>query len=227
MNTEIKLNRAVGIAFILSMPLAGSALAAPDPVNLVYRDEFFVDPMVFDPATGMLKQHFTGKLYLPTVVGDNQFVSIGPRGDNDHKNAGGSDDAQVTVDGTWYIDPAQAAIKFDPANPPPHTVLQMRPDKALSRVRLVFKDGSVLEMHPDSQPVLSANFTLGNNITANRSTNYDFFFTETCVLLKETAGKGRHAGMVGTYTWQQGVAIVGPNLQVHSRGIALVTLKKP
>jgi hypothetical protein len=219
MNTAIKFNRAVGIAFMLSM--AGTALAAPDPVNpvnLVYRDDFTVDPMSFDPATGKLTQHFAGKLYLPTVVGSNQLVSIGPLG---------SDEAQVTVEGTWYIDPAQAAVKFDPANPPPHTVLQMKPDRALSRVRLVFKDGSVFEMHPDSQPALSANFTLGKGIGPNGSPSYDFFFTETCVLLKETSGKGRYAGMVGTYTWQQAAAIVGPNLQVHSRGIALVTLKKP
>jgi hypothetical protein len=189
----------------------------PDPVNLVYRDEFFVDPMNFDPATGMLTQHFAGNLYLPTVLGQNQLVSIGGplTGDN-------SGQAKVVVDGTWFVDPSVVA-GFDPSAPPP--VMQMRPDAALSHVRFAFDDGSVLEMLPSSHPLLSANFTLGSSIATTGSSHYDFLFTETCALLKETAGKGRYAGMVGTYTFHQDVAIVGPNLQVHSRGIAMLTLK--
>jgi hypothetical protein len=189
----------------------------PDPVNLVYRDDFFVDAMTFDPATGMLMQHFSGNLYLPTVLGQNQLVSIGGS-----LNGDDSSHAKVAVDGTWFLDPSTVA-GFDPSAPPP--VMQMRPDGALSHVRFAFDDGSVLETLPSSHPLLSANFTLGSSIATAGSSHYDFLFTETCALLKETAGKGRYAGMVGTYTFHQGVAVVGPNLQVHSRGIAMLTLK--
>jgi hypothetical protein len=189
----------------------------PDPVNLVYRDDFAVDAMTFDPATGMLTQHFAGKLYLPTLIGQNQLVSIGGPTSDD------STQAKVAVDGTWYIDPS-AVAGVDPSAPPP--IMQMRPDAASSHVRFTFDDGSVLEMQHSSRPLLSANFTLGSSIAAaGSSLHYDFFFTETCALLKETAGKGRYAGMVGTYTFHQGVTVVGPNLQVHSRGIAMLTLK--
>jgi hypothetical protein len=200
-------------------PSSATALAA-DPVNLVYRHEFFVDPMVFDPTSGKLTQHFAGKLYAPTLLGRTQLVSAGALLD-------GSDDVQVTVDGTWFIDPSVMNVSFDPTHPPPHTVLQYRPDPALSHVRFEFKDGSVLEMHPDARPALSVNFALGNSVAADGSTNYDFFFTETFVLLRETRGKGRYAGMVGDYTLHNSVRFVGPNFQVHSRGIALITLKKP
>jgi hypothetical protein len=186
-----------------------------DPVNVVYRNELFTDAMTFDPATGKLALHFAGTLYLPTLIGQNQLVSIGtPAVD---PNA-----AKVAVDGTWYIDPS-ALAGVDPSAPPP--VMQMRPDPALSHVRFAFDDGSVLEMLPASQPLLSASFALGGSVATDGSAHYDFLFTETCALLKETAGKGRYAGMVGTYTFQQGVASTGPNFQVHSRGIALLTLK--
>jgi hypothetical protein len=190
---------------------------APDPVNMVYRDDFAVDAMTFDPATGMLTQHFAGTLYLPSVIGQNQLVSIGGPLNRDD-----SSQAKVAVDGTWYIDPS-AVAGVDPSNPPP--ILQMRPDGALSHVRFTFDDGSVLEMLPSSHPLLSVSFTLGSSIATSGSSHYDFLFTETCALLKETAGKGRFAGMVGTYTFHQGVTVVGPNLQVHSRGIAMLTLK--
>jgi hypothetical protein len=199
--------------------VSSSLIAAtdPDPLNLVYRDDFAVDAMAFDPATGMLTQHFAGKLYLPTLIGQNQLVSIGGPVNAD------SNQAKVSVDGTWYVDPASVA-GVDPSNPPP--LMQMRPDGTLSHVRFTFDDGSVLEMQPASRPLLSASFILGSSIApAGSSSHYDFVFTETCALLKETAGKGRFAGMVGTYTFHQGVAIVGPNMQVHSRGIAMLTLK--
>ena len=174
--------------------------------------------MTFDPATGMLTQHFAGTLYLPTVVGQNQLVSIGGPLNNDD-----SSQAKVAVDGAWFLDPS-AVPGVDPSAPPP--LMQMRPDGALSHVRFTFDDGSVLEMLPSSHPLLSASFSLGSSIaTAGSSSHYDFLFTETCALLKETAGKGRYAGMVGTYTFHQGVAVVGPNLQVRSRGIAMLTLK--
>jgi hypothetical protein len=189
----------------------------PDPLNLIYRDDFAVDAMTFDPASGMLTQHFAGKLYLPTLVGQNQLVSIGAPVNAD------SSQAKVSVDGTWYIDPS-ALAGVDPNNPPP--LMQMRPDGTSSHVRFTFDDGSVLEMMPSSRPLLSASFMLGSSIApASSSLHYDFLFTETCALLKETAGKGRFAGMVGTYTFHQGVAVVGPNMQVHSRGIAMLTLK--
>jgi hypothetical protein len=197
--------------------LSANGPASADPLNLVYRDDFAVDAMVYDPPSGKLAQHFAGHLYAPTLVGRNQLVSTGALID--------STEILADVDGTWYVDPAQVAVTFDPTNPPPHTVFQMRPDPALSHVRFAFKDGSVLELRPDSHPALSANFALGNSTNADGSTNYNFFFTETFVLLSETAGAGRFAGMVGDYTFHQAVTIVGPNLQVHSRGIAMITLK--
>jgi hypothetical protein len=212
--------RTGSLALFLTSTLAGQALAA-DPVNLVYRHEFFVDAMTFDPATGKLSQHFAGKLYLPTIERGNQLISTGETVTNE------SDEALATVDGTWFVDPAQLNVSFDPTNPPPGTVLQYRPDSSLSHVRFTFKDGSVLEMMPATMPVLSVHFALGNSVAADGTKNYDFFFTETCVLLKETAGKGRYAGMVGTYTLHNTVTMVGPNFQVHSRGIAVVTLKHP
>lgn len=216
------LAKLLGIAFLSLASLAGSALAN-DPVNLVYRDEFSVDPMAFDPATGKLAQHFAGSLYLPTIVAGNQLISI--TDDTDKKRD--ADREQVAVDGIWVIDPAQMAVDFDPANPPPHTVLQYKPDSASSRVRFAFKDGSVFELDPASRPTLSVHFALGNSLAGDGSTNYDFFFTETTVLLKETAGKGHYAGMVGTYTFHNAVKVVGPNFQVHSRGIAMLSLKDP
>jgi len=216
------LPKMLGIAFLSLASLAGSALAS-DPVNLVYRDEFFVDPMSYDPVSGELAQHFAGNLYLPTVVGTNQLISIV----DDTDQRPNADLVQVAVDGTWFVDPAQVAVNFDPANPPPHTVLQYKPDSAWSHIRFVFNNGSVFELDPASRPTLSVHFALGNSLAGDSSANYDFFFTETTVLLKETAGKGPYAGMVGTYTFHNAVKIVGPNFQVHSRGIALLTLKDP
>jgi hypothetical protein len=212
---------AVCAAFLSLASLAGTA-SAEGPVNLVYRDEFAVDPLTFDPASGMLTQHFAGNLYLPSIVGGNVLVSI-----PDDPDRLAKDQSQVAVEGTWVFNPAQVSINFDPSNPPPHTVLQLKPDPVASRIRFAFKDGSVLELDPAGQPTLSTHFALGNGVTSNTWASYDFFFTETTVLLKETAGKGRYAGMVGTYTFHQAVKIVGPNLQVYSRGIALLTLKNP
>jgi len=200
--------------FTVLAALAGTA-SADGPVNLVYRTDFAVDSMAYDPASGEMTQHFAGNLYVPTVVGGNQLISI----TDDTELM--SSPVQGTVDGTWYFDPSQMA-GVDPSNPPP--VVQIAPDSAWSHVRFAFKDGSVFEMDPASQPTLSLQFGLGNS---GSDGSYDFIFTETTVMLKETSGKGRYAGMVGTYTFQNAVKIVGPNFQVHSRGIALLSLKNP
>jgi hypothetical protein len=183
----------------------------------LFRAEFFAEPITFDGATGKLTSRFVGRLYLPIIV-LSQLISDGPVANSPALE-------QATVEGTWFIEPGEAP-NFDPFNPPPNTIAQVRPIAALSHVRIAFRDGSVLELKRNARPLLSMSFMEGPGLNPDGSA-YQFLFTETAVSIVETAGRGRFAGMEGSYTFHNADTIIGPNLQVHARGAAMMMLKKP